>query len=49
MKYAQRKKARRFDVNKLEDPVIKKSFKDNIKNVLQNNQIPLQDTVDREW
>jgi len=46
MKNDQRMKVKRVDVNKLEDPVIKKSFEDNIKNVLQNNQRPLDDTVD---
>lgn len=41
------KKARRFDINKLVDPVIRKHFEDNIKNVFQNNQRPLDETVDR--
>lgn len=49
MKIDQRKKARRFDINKLKKPVIRKNFKDYIQNIFQNKQTPLDETIDKEW
>jgi len=36
-------KVRRFDINKLKDPVIRKYLEDNIETLFQNKQTPLDE------